>query len=560
MAATVLARHLLRLSPRILPQKFLLPRFSSLSNRISLYHPSLLLLQSCRTVKELKQIHAHFIVSGLCDHPFSLSRLIKCSASPDSGCIDYALLIFRYSNSPDTFTYNTLIKALSLSSDPRRCVAFYYQMLAAGAIPNSYTFPPLANACGRAGAVGDGEKIHGQAVKNGVDAILFVQNSLMHMYSCLGLLDCTRQLFDEMSERDCVSWNTMIDAYLKTRNVEPARNLFDIMPERNVVTWNTMIGGYLRVGNPGYALKLFRKMQLTDVKATDRTIVNALTGCGRSARLLEGRSVHGYLVKNDIDFSLIIGTALMDMYGRCGRLDLAHKLFSTMPKKNVVSWNVMIMAHATHGHGMDAITLFEEMRSSGGAVLPDEVTFIGVLCACAHLGAADHGQRYFDMMSRDYGVTPSFAHYWCLANLYGGIGLVQEAEEIIKSMPMESESFLWGGLLSFCRFHGDVDLGEKIAKKLIELEPYNSARYTLLLNVYAVAGRWEDVVKLKETMKERGLKSLTSCSLIDLNNTVHDFVAGDKSRPEMQEIYLMMDEVAKRLNSPPCDGQAKVEI
>ncbi|KAF3796315.1 Pentatricopeptide repeat-containing protein [Nymphaea thermarum] len=500
MAATVLARHLLRLSPRILPQKFLLPRFSSLSNRISLYHPSLLLLQSCRTLKELKQIHAHFIVSGLCDHPFSLSRLIKCSASPDSGCIDYALLIFRYSNSPDTFTYNTLIKALSLSSDPGRCVAFYYQMLAAGAIPNSYTFPPLANACGRAGAVGDGEKIHGQAVKNGVDAILFVQNSLMHMYSCLGLLDCTRQLFDEM------------------------------------------------------------KMQLTDVKATDRTIVNALTGCGRSARLLEGRSVHGYLVKNDINFSLIIGTALMDMYGRCGRVDLAHKLFCRMPKKNVVSWNVMIMAHATHGHGMDAITLFEEMRSSSGAVIPDEVTFIGVLCACAHLGAADHGQRYFDMMSRDYGVTPSFAHYWCLANLYGGIGLVQEAEEIIKSMPMESESFFWGGLLSFCRFHGDVDLGEKIAKKLIELEPYNSARYTLLLNVYAVAGRWEDVLKLKETMKERGLKNLTSCSLIDLNTTVHDFVAGDKSRPEMQEIYLMMDEVAKRLNSPPCDGQAKVEI
>ncbi|CAN6479547.1 unnamed protein product [Victoria cruziana] len=544
MAAAVLARHLHRLSPHN-------HWFSSLSNRISLFHPSLLPLQSCRTMKELKQIHAHFIVSGLCADPFSLSRLIKCSTSLDSGCLDYALLIFRHSSSPDTFTYNTLIKAFSLSSEPRRCVVFYYQMLAAGAIPNSYTFPPLANACSRADAVGDGEKIHGQVVKNGVDSVLFVQNSLMHMYSCLGLLDCARQIFVEMSERDCVSWNTMIDAYVKTRNVEPARKLFDEMPERNVVSWNTMIGGYLRVGNPGYALKLFRKMQLTDVKATDRTIVNALSGCGRSARSLEGRSVHGYLVKNGNDLSSIVGTALMHMYGRCGRVDLAHKLFCRMPKKNVVSWNVMMMAYATHEHGMDAIKLFEEMRSSGEAVLPDEVTFVGVLCACARLGAVDYGKRYFNIMSRDYGVTPSFAHYWCLANLYGGIGLVQEAEEVIKSMPVESESFLWGGLLSFCRFHGDVDLGEKIAKKLIELEPYNSARYTLLLNVYAVAGRWEDVVKLKETMKERGLKNVNGCSLIDLNTTVHDFVAGDKSRPEMQEIYLMMDEVARRLNLTP---------
>lgn len=178
---------------------------------------------------------------------------------------------------------------------------------------------------------------------------------------------------------------------------------------------------------------------------------------------------------------------------------------------------------------------------------PDEVTFIGVLCACVRAGLLSEGKKYFDQMTSMYNITPKFAHYWCMANLYGSVGLIHEAEEVLKSMPEESESLVWSSLLGSCRFRGDVELGERIAKRLIELEPYNHSRYALLWNVYAVAGQWEDVAKVKRMMIERGLRTTHSSSLVNLNEIVHEFKVGDRSQPEMEKIYMMMDELAGRL-------------
>lgn len=178
-----------------------------------------------------------------------------------------------------------------------------------------------------------------------------------------------------------------------------------------------------------------------------------------------------------------------------------------------------------------------------GKVRPDEVTFIGVLCACVRARLLSEGKKYFDQMSSMYKLTPTFAHYWCMANLYGSVGLVQEAEEVLKSMPGELESIVWSRLLGLCRFQGDVELGERIAKRLIELEPYNHSRYALLWNVYAAAGKWEDVAKVKVMMMERGLRATHGNSLVNLNELVHEFKVGDRSQPEMEKIYLMMDEL-----------------
>nr|UPT49250.1 pentatricopeptide repeat protein AaPPR1535 [Agave angustifolia]UPT49458.1 pentatricopeptide repeat protein AaPPR519 [Agave angustifolia] len=236
----------------------------------------------------------------------------------------------------------------------------------------------------------------------------------------------------------------------------------------------------------------------------------------------------------------------------------ARRLFDGLRVKNLVCWNAMILGYCVHGDPKDGILLFEAMtregeNSRGGTgdnIQPDEVTFVGVLSACARGCLLEEGKKYFEQMTSLYHLTPTFAHYWCMANLYGSLGLIQEAEEVLKSMPEEKESLVWSGLLGYCRFRGDIELGEQIAKALIELEPNNGSRYALLWNVYMAAGRWGDAQNVKEMMKERRVRAMPNGRLVDLNEIIHNFKVGDRSRPEIERIYAMMDDLAVMLKLP----------
>ncbi|KAK9284820.1 hypothetical protein L1049_023997 [Liquidambar formosana] len=562
--------------PTITPSKSNNP-FSQLSSSsfstysedrtISSHHPSVTqLLQTCQNMRQLFQIQAHFISCGLFHNPFLASRVLKQSA--DFGDFDYTILIFRCIDSPDTFCVNTVIKGYSSSSVPHQAVVFYFQMLRNGFLPNSFTFPPLFSSCVESGCCKSGQKCHGQAIKNGVDGVLPVQNSLIHMYGCFKLIDISRQMFDGMSDRDVVSWNSIVDGYVKFGDLGIAHKMFDVMPDRNVVSWNIMIGGYLKVGNPGCGLKLFREMMKTGLRGSDTTMVCAITACGRSARLREGRSIHGSLIKTFLKSSLILDTALIDMYSKCRRVDVACKVFDRIPKRNLVCWNAMILGHCIHGNPEDGLNLFAKMLEGeetelckrirpdeGQGVPPDEITFIGVLCACARAGLLTEGRNYFRQMIDVFSLKPNFAHYWCMANLLARVGMVQEAEEALRNMAedteeISSESSVWAGLLGICRFQGDVTLGERMGYSLIELEPQNLLCYALLLNVYAVAGRWEDVARVKEMLKERVVGRIPGCSLVELKEIVHKFKVGDKRRHGMEEVNSIISELAQRLSLP----------
>ncbi|XP_020241336.1 pentatricopeptide repeat-containing protein At3g51320-like [Asparagus officinalis] len=241
------------------------------------------------------------------------------------------------------------------------------------------------------------------------------------------------------------------------------------------------------------------------------------------------------------------------MYGKCGRIGDARRVFDALKGRNLVCWNAMISGYCVHGDPRDGISLFEEMVGDGensAGISPDEVTFVGILSACARGGFLEEGNKYFEQMTSLYQLKPTFAHYWCMANLYGGLGLIQEAEQLLKCMPEEKESLVWSGLLGYCRFRGDIELGERIGKQLIELEPFNGSRYALLWNVYMAAGRWEDAQNVKELMKERGVRTMTNGRLVDLNEIVHNFKVGDRTKPEIEKIYAMMDDLAVSLKLP----------
>lgn len=501
------------------------------------------LLDTSQSITQVCQIHAHLITAGHFDS-FLARKLLKFYW--DFGNVDYTISIFRYIDYPGTFCINTVIKAYSVSSTPQYAVVFYFELLRRGFSPNSHTFPPLIGSCAKMGCVESGRKCHGQAIKNGVNHEPPVQNSLIHMYGSCGSVTLALKVFNQMPIRELVSWNSLVDGYARFGNLDFAHRVFAAMPERNLASWNIIMSGYLKGGIPGCVLKLFRKMVKTGLKGNDITMVNALTACTRSARLKEGRSIHGYLIRSFFKSSIFLDTALINMYWKCHKVDVACRVFESMTEKNLVSWNAMILGHCIHGNPEDGIKLYNKVvrrtRSSDGeakstkglrpdeildGIFPDEITFIGVLCACARAKLLAEGRDYVHEMVNVFGIKPNFAHYWCIANIFASLGLIQQAEDTIRNMPqdamfMSPESLVWANLLGLCRFQGDVSLGERIANTLIDMEPQNHAYYQLLLNVYAVAGRWEDAAKVKQMVKEKRVGRMPGCNLVDLKDIVHD--------------------------------------
>lgn len=504
------------------------------------------LLGACRSIRQLLQSHARLIISGLFNNFFVASHVLVRSV--DFCQLDYTILIFQHIKKPDTFCVNTVVKAYSLSSIPQEAFLFYHERLKNGFIPNSYTFVPLFTSCAKMRCLKSGQKYHGQALKNGVYFVLPVQNSLIHMYGCFGLDECMK-VFVEMKLRDSVSWNSIVSIYCRSGDLDIAHKMFDLTPDRNIISWNAMITGYLKAGNPGFSLKLFREMANNRLGWSSTTLVSVLTACGRSARLKEGKSLHGFLIRSLIDSSIVIDTALIDMYSKCKKVELASKIFDKMSYRNLVCWNAMILGHCMYGNPEEGLSLFVELvdqskhstcKSIGSKapevsapVIPDEITFIGVLNACARSRLLAEGKHYFREMIDKFDIKPNFAHLWCMANLFITSGLVKEAEDMLRSLPEDDEdtspeSLMWANLFGLCRFRGDVSLGERIAKSLIEEDPENFQNYRLLINVYAVAGQWEDVERVKRMLKERGVRRTPGCTLKDLKELVHEFQARNK--------------------------------
>ncbi|KAK9070144.1 hypothetical protein SSX86_010544 [Deinandra increscens subsp. villosa] len=498
------------------------------------------LIQSCHNSTRFHQIQTRFITSGLLQNPSIAGRVLKLSLNFCD--IDYTLLIFKCIDYPDTFCVNTVLKGYCSGSLHHEVVKFYFEMLREDKVlfkPNSFTFPPLISLCTKKKDLVSGRRWHGQAVKVGVDRSLHVENGLIHMYAGCGLNDVAWKVFDEMSERDLVSWNSMVDGYVKVGDMGCAHKLFDEMPQKNVVSWNAVMKGYLDGKNPGLVLKLFRRMVRTGVRWNDTTIVTVVTACGRSCRSKEGRSVHASLVRMLTNVTLIIGTALIDMYSKCGMPDVAEVIFEKMLVKNLVCWNAMISGQSIYGNPKDGLCLFDKMVGLGELV-PDEATYVGVLCGCARLGLLPEGKNHFLEMTSVFKVKPNFAHYWCMANLYASHGLVHEAVDFLKKMPvdinMSPQSSMWAGLLGSCRFKGNVAVGEQIAKTLIEEDPLNHSYHVLLIVIYAVAGRWEDVARMKCMMMERGV-SVPGFSLVELTQIVNSFEVGDKWKDSISRLY-----------------------
>ncbi|KAL4193506.1 hypothetical protein AMTRI_Chr06g199850 [Amborella trichopoda] len=510
--------------------------------------PYLLLLERCSNMKHLKLIHAHTIVTGFAHFAFVISRIMAVCAVPDIGDLSFARIIFNQIEKPTIFNWNTMIRGYSKSNNPKVGFHFYLQMQSGGVLLNKHMFPFVLRACIGLGSLFLGKSIHTRIMKHGFERDLYVNSGFIKLYSSCGDIENALQVFDRMSFRNIVVYSSLISGYCACGLVDEAREVFNEMSERNEVVWSAMISGYAQNGCFQEAIDLFHKLRETDMVPTRASLVSVLSSCGGIGALEEGKWVHSFVDQNGFKYGLELGTALVDMYAKCGCIESAYFVFDRMHKKDVLAWSAMIGGLAVHGLSMRAFELFVDMERSG--VKSNKVTVIGILGACNHGGLVEQGWYYFDLMRRVYKISPTIEHYGCMIDLLGRAGQFNDAEELMQSMPMKPDGVIWGALLGACMIHGNSELGERVGKNLIELEPQHSGRYVLMANLYAAKGKWEGVVDMRIMMKKRGVAVVPGHSFIEIYGIVHSFLVDDKSHPQYNEIYQMLDQLTKELTSP----------
>ncbi|CAN7008857.1 unnamed protein product, partial [Brassica oleracea var. botrytis] len=333
--------------------------------------------------------------------------------------------------------------------------------------------------------------------------------------------------------------SSLVVLYRDSGEIDNAHKVFVEMPEKNVVSWTAMISGFAQEWRVDICLKLYSKMKnSTSEQPNDYTFTALLSACTGSGALGQGKSVHCQTLKTGFKSCLHISNALISMYCKCGDLKDAFRVFDQFLDKDVVSWNSMIAGYAQHGLATQAIELFEVVMPKSGTK-PDAITYLGVLSSCRHAGMVKEGREFFNSMS-ERGLKPQLNHYSCLIDLLGRFGLLQEALELIETMPMEPNAVIWGSLLFSCRVHGDVWTGIRAAEERLMLEPECAATHVQLANLYASVRYYKEAAMVRKAMKDKGLKTNPVCSWIEIDNDVFMFKAEDGSNCRIVEIVYVL--------------------
>lgn len=425
----------------------------------------------------------------------------------------------------------------------------FRQMHSLGIRLDEFTYTSVLSACANSGSFKNGKAVHAYLIRSGPDfdpeSALPVENALVTLYSKCGKVDVALRVFSEIRKKDAVSWNAMLSGYLDWGRLEDALEMFSNMPHKNQLALMIMISGFVRNGLPEEGLKLFSRTRAEGVRLCDYAYAGTLSACGELGALEHGKQLHAQLIQIGYEPSNSAGNALLTMYARCGAVEDAHLVFLVMPNADSVTWNAMIAALGQHGHGNEAIKLFDDMIKEG--IRPDRISFLTILAACSHAGLVDEGFHYFESMKRDYGINPEEDHYARLIDLLGRAGQIEQAKNAIQSMPFEPGAPIWEAILSGCRIHGNMDFAVHAADKLFEMRPQNDGTYVLLSNLYSAVGRQQDAGRVRKLMKDRGVKKEPGCSWIEVESTVHVFVVNDTKHPEVREVHNFLDMVGAKM-------------
>ncbi|KAL8516425.1 hypothetical protein ACS0TY_014905 [Phlomoides rotata] len=464
-----------------------------------------------------KQFHGLSVKLMLIDDVF-----VACSAFDmysKTGFLSDANKVFDEMPYRNIATWNACISNAVQNGKPRDAIYKFVHLLGSGeAAPNSISFCAFLNACSDGRFLKQGQQLHGYLIKGGHEADISVSNGLIDFYGKCHQIRLSEQVFEKMSERNSVSWCSMLAVYEQNDMGEMACNLF---------------------------LKLRR----AGVEPTDFMVSSVISACAGLAALESGRVIHGLAVKACIDENIFVGSALVDMYGKCGSIDACERVFFSMPRRNLISWNALIGGYAHQGHAEMALDLFKEMTKCRGSerLIPNYVTFVCVLSACSRGGMVKVGMNIFEVMKAEYAINPGPEHYACVVDMLGRAGQVERAYEIIQRMGVRPTISIWGALLNACKMHGKPELGKIAAENLFELDPQDSGNHVLLSNMFAAEGRWDEANLVRKEMMNVGIKKGVGYSWISVKNKVHVFQAKDTSHSRNGEIQRVLAKLKKEM-------------
>lgn len=465
--------------------------------------------------------HAKVVRAGHASDVFVVNSLIQMYAN--CGEFDDARNVFDGSPHRDVVSWNAMITGFVSLGLFRDAFDWFEKMLEEERVePDSVTVMSLASACSRLGDLERGRWLHRYSAERGL-----VKGNL------------------QLS-------NALVDMHCKCEDLAAAREIFDGMGERDVLTWTSMIAGLANSGSFRESLELFGRMQQERILPDEVVIVAVLSACAQTGALDQGKYVHLLIDRFKINRDVVLETALIDMYAKCGSLDCAMQVFEEMKERNVFTWNAMICGLAMNGQGRRALELFKRMENEG--VLPDDVTFIGLLSGCSHCRFVDEGLRLFNVMNDVYNVKHRMEHYGCVVDLLGRARLLEDALAFIERMPIKPNAVLWASLIGACITHGDTELAEKVSRRVVELEPDSCGRYVMLSNFYAGARRFDEALEVRKVMKAKGIGKIPGLSWIELNGTIHQFVAGERSHFMTEKIHMMVEEMYLRVKSAGHDS------
>ncbi|XP_027335855.1 pentatricopeptide repeat-containing protein At4g16835, mitochondrial [Abrus precatorius] len=453
------------------------------------------------------------------------------------GNFEHACQVFEKIPQPNTVSYNIMLACRLHHFGVDNAREFFDSML----VKDSASWNTMISGYAQVGLMGEARRLFvAMPEKNCVS-----WSAMVSGYVGCGDLDSAVECFYAANVRSVITWTAMITGYLKFGRVELAERLFRDMSMKTLVTWNAMIAGYVENGRAEDGLKIFKTMLETGVKPNALSLTSVLLGCSNLSALQLGKQVHQLVCKSPLSSDTTAGTSLISMYYKCGDLNDAWELFVQIPQKDVVCWNAMISGYAQHGAGEKALHLFDKMKSED--MKPDWITFVAVLLACNHAGLVDLGVEYFKAMVRDFRIETKPEHYACMVDLLGRAGKLSEAVDLIKSMPFKPHPAIFGTLLGACRIHKNLHLAEFAAKNLLELDPTSATGYVQLANVYAAQNRWDQVARIRRSMKENNVVKIPGYSWIEINSVVHEFRSSDRLHPELASIHEKLNKLEKKM-------------
>ncbi|PKA61423.1 Pentatricopeptide repeat-containing protein [Apostasia shenzhenica] len=509
-------------------------------------HSLLPLLKSCDCFSVGQQIHSHVIVNGLSSNVYMQNSLMKVYM--DSGKTEFAHQVFDQMSLKDLVSYNIMVSGCAKNGFILEGFELLNCMIQEGIDFDEYSMVGILQLCGRLKNVILGKSINAWVMRRKFllpKSSLVLGNALMDMYVKCEEIGFALKVFEGLEKRSQISWNIIISGFANAGEFDAAYRYFNMTPLKDLASWNSLLAGFAQHGDWGAVTNIFKEMAAQDIKPDKITSFNLISAASETGVLDQGRCVHGLVLKAHGSSDEFLGSALIDMYCKCGSTESSLRVFQMIGGKDVTTWTAMLAGLAFHGRGIEALELFRRLKEEG--LMPNYVTLIAVLTGCSHSGLVDQGLKIFSSMREEYGVEPGVEHYGCIVDLLARSGKLIEARDLIRRMKIKPSKSMWGAILSASRAHGDLKLGNEALKELVQLNPEEDGGYILLSNAYASCGRWSYSNKVREIMGRRGIKKNAGWSSVEVNGVLHAFVSWDKRLSNLEDIRNVLLELHKEM-------------